>query len=133
MKSRTVVRLAQPGKTRLVLMHVVDSPITRIYGEVTADRETGADRRYLDDVVHAQLGKIVGSCGCTVVLGRIALDPTMTLDEFIDVMQSYGEFEVTRSGRVAMSLEAQKLRVSPPVPTRNKPEKLEQKNGVING
>ena len=48
-------------------------------------------------------------------------------------MQSYGEFEVTRSGRVAMSLEAQKLRVSPPFPTRNKTEKFEQKNGVING
>lgn len=55
------------------------------------------------------------------------------LDEFIDIMQSYGEFEATRSGRVAMSLEAKKLKLSPPVPTRNKPEKLEQKNGVING
>jgi acetolactate synthase-1/3 small subunit len=55
------------------------------------------------------------------------------LDEFIDIMQSYGEFEVTRSGRVAMSLEAKKLKLAPPVPTRIEPEKLEQKNGVING
>jgi acetolactate synthase-1/3 small subunit len=47
------------------------------------------------------------------------------LDEFIDIMQSYGEFEVTRSGRVAMSLEAKKLRLAPPVPTSIQPEKSE--------
>ena len=40
------------------------------------------------------------------------------LDEFIDVMRSYGEIEVTRSGLVAVSLEARKLRLQPPVPTR---------------
>jgi acetolactate synthase-1/3 small subunit len=38
------------------------------------------------------------------------------LDEFIDVMRSYGEIEVTRSGAVAVSLEPKKLRLSPPVP-----------------
>jgi acetolactate synthase I/III small subunit len=38
------------------------------------------------------------------------------LDEFIDVMRSYGDIEVTRSGVVAMSLENKKLRLSPPVP-----------------
>ncbi len=45
--------LAQPGKTRLILLHVVDTPMTRIYGAETADRETGADRRYLGDVAGA--------------------------------------------------------------------------------
>ncbi|MBM3747641.1 MAG: acetolactate synthase small subunit [Acidobacteria bacterium] len=39
------------------------------------------------------------------------------LDEFIDVMRSYGDIEVTRSGMVAVSLEAKKLRLSPPIPT----------------
>jgi len=39
------------------------------------------------------------------------------LDEFIDVMRSYGDIEVTRSGLVAVSLEAKKLRLSPPIPT----------------
>jgi acetolactate synthase-1/3 small subunit len=39
------------------------------------------------------------------------------LDEFIDVMRSYGEIEVTRSGVVSVSLEARKLRLSSPVPT----------------
>ncbi len=38
------------------------------------------------------------------------------LDEFIDVMRSYGEIEVTRSGAVSVSLESRRLRLSPPVP-----------------
>jgi acetolactate synthase I/III small subunit len=38
------------------------------------------------------------------------------LDEFIDVMRSYGEIEVTRSGAIAVSLETKKLRLAPPVP-----------------
>jgi acetolactate synthase-1/3 small subunit len=38
------------------------------------------------------------------------------LDEFIGVMDSYGETEVIRSGALAMSLEAKKLRLQPPVP-----------------
>jgi acetolactate synthase-1/3 small subunit len=37
------------------------------------------------------------------------------LDEFIDVMRSYGESEISRSGGVAMSLESKKLRLQPPV------------------
>jgi len=37
------------------------------------------------------------------------------LDEFIEVMKSYGEIEVTRSGMVAVSLEAKKLKLAPPV------------------
>jgi acetolactate synthase I/III small subunit len=40
------------------------------------------------------------------------------LNEFIDVMRSYGDIEVTRSGMVAMSLESKKLKLQPPVPTR---------------
>jgi acetolactate synthase I/III small subunit len=40
------------------------------------------------------------------------------LDEFIDVMRSYGAIEVTRSGQVAMSLEPKKLKLQPPVPTK---------------
>jgi len=48
--------LARPGETRFVLLHVVDTPITRVYGSETADRETGADRRYLADVAGALTG-----------------------------------------------------------------------------
>ncbi len=43
--------LAEPGTTSLVLLHVVDTPMTRVYGDETADRETDADRRFLADVV----------------------------------------------------------------------------------
>ncbi len=46
------------------------------------------------------------------------------LDEFIDVMTSYGEIEVTRSGVVAMSLDNKKLRLSPPVPRGAAPEEV---------
>ena len=54
------------------------------------------------------------------------------LDEFIDVMRSYGEIEATRSGTVAVSLESKKLRLAPPVPkaAHNEPtnEKVETTN-----
>jgi acetolactate synthase-1/3 small subunit len=40
------------------------------------------------------------------------------LNEFIDVMRSYGNIDVTRSGALAIGLEAKKLRLQPPVPTR---------------
>ncbi len=43
--------LAEPGKTTLILLHVVDTPMTQIYGAETLDRETGADERYLAEVV----------------------------------------------------------------------------------
>ena len=44
------------------------------------------------------------------------------LDEFIDVMRSYGTIEVIRSGSVAMSLEPKKLKLQPPVPTKVAPQ-----------
>jgi acetolactate synthase-1/3 small subunit len=40
------------------------------------------------------------------------------LGEFVDVMGSYGEIEVTRSGVLAIALEPKKLKLQPPVPTR---------------
>lgn len=53
------------------------------------------------------------------------------LDEFIDIMRSYGEIEVTRGGAVAVSLESKKLRLSPPVPRGTEEAKAEEKSGVI--
>jgi acetolactate synthase I/III small subunit len=46
------------------------------------------------------------------------------LDEFMDVMRSYGELEATRSGVVSMSLDNKKLRLSPPVPRGAAPEEV---------
>ncbi len=40
------------------------------------------------------------------------------LNEFIDVMGSYGEIDVTRSGALAIALDARKLKLQPPVPTK---------------
>ena len=40
------------------------------------------------------------------------------LNAFVDVMRSYGEIDVTRSGALAIALEAKKLRLQPPVPTK---------------
>ena len=56
---------------------------------------------------------------------------TGTLEEFISVMKSYGEVEVTRSGAIAVSLEARKLRLQPPVPTRTA-LRQEEMDGVPN-
>jgi len=55
------------------------------------------------------------------------------LDEFIDIMRSYGEFEIARSGVVAMSLKSKRLRLSPPVPTRAEADKVQQESGARNG
>ena len=44
------------------------------------------------------------------------------LDVFIDVMSSFGEIEVTRSGMVSMSLDNKRLRLSPPIPRGAAPE-----------
>src|ERR1051325_4479508 len=41
------------------------------------------------------------------------------LTEFIDVMASYGEIDVTRSGALIIALETKRLRLQPPVPTRS--------------
>jgi acetolactate synthase-1/3 small subunit len=49
------------------------------------------------------------------------------LDEFIDVMRSYGEIEVTRSGAIAVSLEAKKLRLAPPVQRNATAEEADEK------
>ena len=54
-----------------------------------------------------------------------ATGETEKLEEFIDVMRSYGDIDVTRSGGVAMSLETKKLRLQPPVPTRASASKEE--------
>ena len=39
------------------------------------------------------------------------------LGEFVAVMRSYGDIDVTRSGALAIALEAKKLKLQPPVPT----------------
>src|SRR5271170_7726684 len=50
------------------------------------------------------------------------------LNEFIDVMRSYGDIEVTRSGLVAVPLETKKLKLAPPV---TKEAEIETTDGVL--
>ena len=58
--------LADPHKTHLVLLHVVDSPMARVYGRQTADQETEADQRYLNEVMQALISR--GFTTTTVLL-----------------------------------------------------------------
>jgi len=62
-------------------------------------------------------GRVVDSSTEGFVI-EVTGDPEK-LDELIDVMQSYGETEVARSGAVAIALENKKPRLQPPVPTRH--------------
>jgi acetolactate synthase I/III small subunit len=49
------------------------------------------------------------------------------LDVFIDLMRSYGEIEVTRSGIVAVALDAKKLRLSAPIPKTHAADEQNEK------
>ena len=75
--------------------------------------------------------------GCRVIDSSVegfaieATGDSEKLDEFIDVMRSYGDIEVTRSGVVAFSLESKKLRLSPPVVTCAGPPLAETSNEVV--
>jgi len=46
------------------------------------------------------------------------------LGEFVDVMRSYGEIDVIRSGAIAIALEAKKLKLQPPVPAGARVEQV---------
>ncbi|MGE3821305.1 MAG: universal stress protein, partial [Isosphaeraceae bacterium] len=75
--------LTSPGSASLVVMHVVDTPMSRIYGEETEDRETDADRRYLDDVCqtlrdrgyHATPVLLHGTDRAGQIVGYLRRDP----------------------------------------------------------
>jgi manganese transport protein len=43
---------SEGGQAEVLLLHVVDTPVTRVHGAETADRESGADSRYLEELVH---------------------------------------------------------------------------------
>jgi acetolactate synthase-1/3 small subunit len=40
------------------------------------------------------------------------------LNAFVEVMSSYGEIDVTRSGSLAIALESKRLKLQPPIPTK---------------
>ena len=61
-------------------------------------------------------GRVVDSSTEGFVI-EVSADPEK-LREFIDVMGTYGEIEVARSGSLVIALEAKKLKLQPPVPTK---------------
>lgn len=77
-------------------------------------RATQANRTAILKEAEIFQGRVVDST--TEGFALEATGDSEKLDEFIDVMRSYGEIEVTRSGMVAMSLDNKRLKLSPPVP-----------------
>ena len=55
------------------------------------------------------------------------------LDEFVDVMQSYSDIDVTRSGAIAVSLETRKLRLQPPVTVAGAIQDEIEEEELLNG
>jgi manganese transport protein len=53
--------LARPNETRIVLIHVADTPLSEVYGADAADRHTEADERYLVEVARV-LGEMGYRC-----------------------------------------------------------------------
>jgi acetolactate synthase-1/3 small subunit len=53
------------------------------------------------------------------------------LEEFVGVMGSYGEIDVTRSGTVGVSLDPKKLRLSSPVPAAMPKSSFANSNSVM--
>ncbi len=101
----------------MVLLHI--RPEHRDRAAVLAEAQTfGA--RVVDSSVEGFALEVTGETG--------------TLEEFIGVMKTYGEIEVTRSGAIAVSIEARKLRLQPPVPTRTQRTEIpvEEMDGVPN-
>lgn len=49
--------LAIPGRVELMLLHVVDTAMTGVYGAETGDRHAESDERYIDEIVRVLEGK----------------------------------------------------------------------------
>lgn len=52
-RALSLVHADQGQRPELVILHVVDTPVTRFHGAETADRETDADARYLAELVRS--------------------------------------------------------------------------------
>lgn len=138
-ESLTVARTLDPGLSRMTIVVEVDSKLrplvikqmTRLINVLqTVDlTDSPAVRREMVLLrVRAALETRTAILKEAEIFGARVVDSSVEgyalevtgegekLDEFISVMESYGEIEVTRSGMVAVSLETKKLRLSPPVP-----------------
>jgi manganese transport protein len=75
--------LADPGRTRLVVLHVADTPMSGVLGPDAADLHTEADERYLAEVVRVLRQKgyeaepelLYGPDRAGQIVGRLRRDP----------------------------------------------------------
>jgi manganese transport protein len=75
--------LAEPGKTRLLLLHVADTPIAGVLGSDAIDLHTDADERYLAEVERVLVEKgyrvdselLQGPNRVGEIVGRLRRDP----------------------------------------------------------
>ncbi len=137
--SLTVARTLDPGLSRMTIAVDVDS---RLRGQVIKQMNKLVNVLQATDLTEASAvlremvllrvratqenrtailkeAEIFGARVVDSSVEGFALEATgdsEKLEEFIAVMETYGEIEVTRSGMVAVSLEAKKLRLAPPIP-----------------
>ncbi len=75
--------LAEPGRTRLLLLHVADTPMAGVLGADAIDRHTDADERYLAEVVRVLRQKgysvdsvlLQGADRAAEIVGRLKKEP----------------------------------------------------------
>ncbi|MFN7651130.1 MAG: acetolactate synthase small subunit [Acidobacteriota bacterium] len=151
--SLTVARTLDPGLSRMTIAVEIDShgrrqlikqmnklinvlQATDLTDGPSVTREMVLMRVRVAQEVRTAVLKEAEIFGARVVDSTIdgfALEVTgdiEKLDELINVMRTYGEIDVTRSGALAVSLEAKKLRLSPPI-LRCEATVTEEKNGVL--
>ncbi len=72
-------RMGEPGKTKVYLLHVVESPVARIAGLEAADRETMTDRAWLE-----QYAASLRAAGFEVSCELGAGDPVKELERLVE-------------------------------------------------
>jgi acetolactate synthase-1/3 small subunit len=97
----------------LQAVDLTDAPAVRREMVLVRVRTTQANRTAVLKEAEIFAARVVDSS--TEGYALEATGDTEKLDEFIDVMRSYGEIEITRSGVVAVSLEGKKIKLQPPV------------------
>src|SRR5436853_152578 len=117
-ESRTAVLKEAEIFSGLVLQATDLTESTAVAGELVLVRIRTSQESRTAVLKEAEIfsGRVVDSSTEGFAI-EVTGDPEK-LGEFIDVMGSYGEIDVTRSGALAIALDSKKLKLQPPVPTR---------------
>src|ERR1035441_333755 len=120
-ESLTVARTLDPELSRMTIVVDVDSlqraqvikQMNKLINVLQANDLTESPAVIKEAEIFG--GRVVDS-GVEGYAIEVTGDPEK-LGEFVDVMSAYGEVEVTRSGALAIALDAKRLRLQPPVST----------------